>query len=55
MFDVESILGQKGQGASLRYLVKWEGFPDDHNTWEPTKNVQGCRPFQEYLAAQQSA
>ncbi len=38
-YEVEKILDQKGQ----RYLIKWKGYDDTHNTWEPKKNLNGCR------------
>ena len=28
-----------GGGGKLRYLVKWEGFGVEHNSWEPWDNV----------------
>ena len=34
-FEVEQILARKGQ----QYLVKWKGYPDSENTWEPLKNL----------------
>ena len=34
-----------------QYLVKWKGYTDEHNTWEPKKNLEGAlrllREFQE--------
>jgi len=24
------------------YLVKWEGYSQDENTWEPRQNLKGC-------------
>ena len=43
--EVEKILDNKGQ----RYLVKWEGYGEGHNTWEPLKNLEGCgNLLQEY-------
>ena len=38
-FEVEQILARKGQ----QYLVKWKGYPDSENTWEPLKNLANCQ------------
>jgi hypothetical protein len=40
-FEVETILGHKGtRGAkNLQYLVSWLGYGQEHNSWEPSKNV----------------
>ena len=38
-FEVEQILARKGQ----QYLVKWKGYPDSENTWEPLKNLVNCQ------------
>ena len=36
---VEEILDSKMVNRKLRYLVKWEGFGIEHNSWEPWDNV----------------
>ena len=36
---VEEILDSKVINQKLRYLVKWEGFGIEHNSWEPWKNL----------------
>jgi hypothetical protein len=34
MYEVESILAQRGTGPSAHFLVKWHGYPDYEATWE---------------------
>ena len=34
------------------YLVKWEGYPSEHNSWEPESNVKECIAYQEYWTTQ---
>jgi len=36
---VEEILDSRMLNRKLRYLVKWEGFGVEHNSWEPWDNV----------------
>ena len=36
---VEAILDSKVINRKLRYLVKWEGFGIEHNSWEPWDGV----------------
>jgi len=38
-FEVERILEKQGR----QYLVKWKGYPEEDNTWEPKKNLKNCR------------
>ena len=40
-FEVEIILTQEGQ----RYLVKWKGYKNSENIWEPKTNLQNCQEF----------
>ena len=39
-YEVETIVDKNHQG---RYLVKWRGYPDSENTWEPLSNLQNCQ------------
>ena len=40
-YEVEKVLGKKGKGKSVRYLVKWKGWDDEEDqTWEPLENLQ---------------
>jgi Chromo (CHRromatin Organisation MOdifier) domain len=36
---IEEILDSKMMNRKLRYLVKWEGFGVEHNSWEPWDNI----------------
>jgi hypothetical protein len=40
-YQVERIMGhwRTGQGNKLQYLVKWMGYPDSDNTWEPVAQI----------------
>ena len=35
VYNVEALIAKKGS----TYLVKWENYPDDQNTWEPTCSI----------------
>eukprot|EP00966_Prymnesium_polylepis_P053860 1245061-Prymnesium_polylepis.1 len=59
---VESIVGKRRCGTcgawKAEYLVKWEGFEAEHNTWEPVDHLGGAidalRRFEETAAATQT-
>ena len=37
---------------NFQFLVRWEGYPDDENTWEPLHHLQNCVALvQEYATA----
>lgn len=59
-FVVEKIVGKRYHHKKKRveYLLKWEGYPPEQNTWEPLSNLTTCKSLlQEYerLAAQQAS
>ena len=39
-FWVEKIVGQRGSGARKEYCVRWEGYGEDDDTWEPAAQVE---------------
>jgi hypothetical protein len=52
-FEVEKILEERLEGRSWDrerfYLVKWLGYDDSENTWEPESNLVNCQEkIQEY-------
>jgi hypothetical protein len=40
-YEVEQVLDlrQHGHGKKLQYLLKWRGYSQAHNSWEPTGQV----------------
>ena len=38
-YEVEKILDTRINKGQREYLIKWEGYNDSENTWEPTKNL----------------
>jgi hypothetical protein len=51
-FIVEKILDMRGdpkRKKSLEFLVKWHGYDDDENTWEPWSHVRHLKAMDEFL------
>src|SRR6266850_2764714 len=38
-WEVEEILNSRRYRRKLQYLIKWKGYSDAHNSWEPEENV----------------
>jgi hypothetical protein len=51
-YEVDRILGKKQMNGIDHWLVKWKGYNDDDNTWEPHDNVRDTAPeaIIEYLS-----
>ncbi|KAH9323945.1 hypothetical protein KI387_018584, partial [Taxus chinensis] len=41
-YEVESIRKKRIRKKQVQYLVKWRGWPESQNTWEPYENVKSC-------------
>lgn len=39
---MEKILDSRDKKGKKEYLVKWVGFDEKGNTWEPEANLEGC-------------
>lgn len=39
LWEVEKIISKKVKAKKVFYLIKWAGWEDKHNTWEPTENL----------------
>lgn len=48
-WEVEAILDEREYRGQTKYLVKWLGYPDYENSWEPLSNLEGAKEaLQEY-------
>ena len=47
-WEVESILKVRKRRNQLQYLVRWKGFSEAHDSWEPTKDVHAEELVQEF-------
>jgi hypothetical protein len=43
LFEVESIIAKRGEGARTKYLVKWLGYPHWESTWESASALTNAR------------
>ena len=42
-WEVDRILDAKMVNRQLKYLVKWKGWPDSENSWEPKANLGNAK------------
>ena len=42
-YEVEKILQHRICGKTTQYLVRWEGFGREDDTWEPEKNLEHAK------------
>src|SRR5713226_7234637 len=49
-YEVKAIRSHRrhGKGRQLQYLVKWLGYPESDNTWEPAGHLQAPALLKEY-------
>ena len=38
-YDIEKVLKYRGKGKKRQAFIKWKGYGDKFNTWEPVKNI----------------
>ncbi|KAK1738979.1 hypothetical protein QTG54_010295 [Skeletonema marinoi] len=39
IYEVEAVVGHRLRDGNEEYLIKWKGYSEDENTWEPTHNL----------------
>ena len=41
-WEVEEVLAKRKRYGKIQYLVKWLGYPNSENTWEPIENLSNA-------------
>lgn len=44
-YEIEAIRRKRVRKTQRQYLIKWRGWPETANTWEPLENLQSCSDF----------
>jgi hypothetical protein len=52
-YEVEKIVDKRTKNGVTEYLVKWKGYEEDENTWEPTKHLNCQDAVRRYEMDQQ--
>ena len=39
-YEVEKLLKRRKRNNRFEYLLKYKGYPDSENTWEPRSNIK---------------
>lgn len=54
-YEVEAILDHRGPPNKRHYLIKWEGYGEESNSWEPREHLDEGPLLREYEARQRRA
>ncbi|KAI0979327.1 hypothetical protein GJ496_002551 [Pomphorhynchus laevis] len=52
-YIVERIAGKRARKGKIEYLLKWKGYSDSENTWEPEENLECPELIEQFEKDQQ--
>jgi transposase InsO family protein len=47
-FDVEAIMNHRGRKGNYEYLVRWKGYGEENDSWEPAKQFDSPALIEQY-------
>lgn len=50
-YTVEKIIHKRIFNDKVQYFIKWKGYDDDHNSWEPVENIDCVQLIKQYEEA----
>ncbi|KAL1245091.1 Chromobox protein [Trichinella spiralis] len=54
VFMAECIMNERVRNGRKEYLVRWEGYSEKYDSWEPAKHILGKELFAEFKKAKEN-
>jgi hypothetical protein len=51
-YELERIVSERTDNGQREVLVKWKGYPDSYNTWEPYENLKDTIAMEQWESSQ---